>query len=153
MVVLTVRLGLFPWPTHRYSISGNPGFAPVYICIYMYNICMYTYINMCLYIYIYIYIWWRLYMAVLTVKLGRFSRGVYTDIPYQEIQDLRLYVSTYVCICMYIYRYVYVQTHIFVNTYVHMCICVYTYKYICTYSHIYTDTCIQTYTCIPFANE
>jgi hypothetical protein len=92
----------FPWPTHRYSISGNPGFAPVYICIYMYNICMYTYINMCLYIYIYIYMMASVY--------GSFNGKAGSFFPWRihrySISGNPGFAPICKYICMYMYVYI-----------------------------------------------
>ena len=49
----------------------------------------------------------------------------------------------FMCICTYIYAYMYVCIYMCIYKYVYMCICTYVYMCICTYVHIYVH--ISTY--------
>ena len=98
-----------------------------YICIYIY-ICTYMFF-MCIYIYTYIQIYKYTYIHIY----------IYTYI----------HIYIYTCIHLYIYTsihlYIYTYIHIYIYTYTHIYIYTYTHIYIYTYIHIYIYTYIHIY--------
>jgi hypothetical protein len=73
-----------------------------------------------------------------------------------------LFISAYICLCMYVciyiylYIYIYVYIYIYIYIYIFIYICMYICKYIYTYTYIYIFMYIHTYiprmylmTCLP----
>jgi len=61
-----------------------------------------------------------------------------------------IYINTHMCVYIYIYIYIYSHIYVYIYVYIYLYICIYTYIYICIYLHIcmYVNMYIYKSTCV-----
>ena len=123
-----------PW-RHRHIYNY------VYVCIYIYMICMHVYIMyICIYLQetcIYIYIYIHVYIHMHTYQNKREACHTAVVLSQQYCANLSINLvglddpsrSHIYTVCMYVYIYIYVYMYIYI--YVYMCIYVYIHLHIC----------------------
>jgi hypothetical protein len=114
----------------------------IYLYVYIYvDVCIYGYVYKCIYIYIYVFIYIHIYRMFKQhegqefIKYSSFDETVdeyYCKIEEQKLEKLavtaeEVYTCTYMCMYVYMKRYIFICIYIYVcmKRYIFICMCVY----------------------------